>query len=440
MSLPPDTQRRLCAWLDDEMSIRAPDRLASDVLAATGRTPRRPAWRIPERWFPVPLTLRLAIVPRAVLYLVILTLLVALLGAGGLVVGSLHRAVVLPPLTGPARNGLIAYDSGGDIWVMNPDGTGQAQLTSSADVDIWPTWSTDGTHIAYWSWPSQALDDTSTRPLATQLDRLLASGDGSLVVMGADGSDPHLVLTGATLDAVNLYLSWSPDSRHLVASRLVGGSHTVTLLSADGTPPVDLVPGETPAWSPDGSLIAYRSSSAPSGVWVIRPDGKEARRVTTASGSGGAFYLSQWAPDGSAIVFYAGHDGAHDVWTVATNGDDEGPISTDFHDEYWPSWSPTGDWIVYSRVIQGLQNRPTFVLDDPKGSEERILEAIPQQMPGMLAVWSPDGTSLLGGDWQVGQAAFDLHVIRIPGVGDPEVTVIPIEDNVGQITWQRLAP
>src|SRR3954447_8887580 len=49
----------------------------------------------------------------------------------------------------PGQNGKIAFASGGDIWTMNPDGSGQVNLTNDAATQGSPSWSPDGTKIAY---------------------------------------------------------------------------------------------------------------------------------------------------------------------------------------------------------------------------------------------------------------------------------------------------
>src|SRR2546423_221533 len=54
-----------------------------------------------------------------------------------------------------APNGKIAFvrsafaGSPGDLWVMNPDGSGQTRLTSGAADDQWPSWSPDSTQLAF---------------------------------------------------------------------------------------------------------------------------------------------------------------------------------------------------------------------------------------------------------------------------------------------------
>ena len=133
-----DFDLSLTAWLDERAEPHAPPHLMEVVVARTTRTRPRPAWRIPERWIPVPLTLRLAVVPRVVLILLLLAAMLATAIAGAAIGGQLHwfNASPLLPSTGPAGNGLIAFDAGDDIWVVNPDGSDPRQLTSGPGLRI----------------------------------------------------------------------------------------------------------------------------------------------------------------------------------------------------------------------------------------------------------------------------------------------------------------
>ena len=49
----------------------------------------------------------------------------------------------------PGANGKIAFVRSGDIWTMNPGGTGQVNLTNSAENESSPAWSADGQQIAF---------------------------------------------------------------------------------------------------------------------------------------------------------------------------------------------------------------------------------------------------------------------------------------------------
>ena len=63
-----------------------------------------------------------------------------------------------------------------DIYVMNADGSGVARLTDSAASDVYPTWSPDGSQIAF-------LTDRT--------------GQWEIWVMNADGSDQHSLFDAA---------------------------------------------------------------------------------------------------------------------------------------------------------------------------------------------------------------------------------------------------
>src|SRR5207249_11725592 len=64
---------------------------------------------------------------------------------------SLHDA--LPISVFPAANGKIGYTTGGDIWTINPDGTGNANITNSAITESCALWAPNGGKIAFFREP-----------------------------------------------------------------------------------------------------------------------------------------------------------------------------------------------------------------------------------------------------------------------------------------------
>ncbi len=435
MTLPHDFDRTLAAWLDERAHPTAPPGLLDTVVAQSTRVRPRPAWRIRERWIPMPLTLRLAVVPRVVL-LLILALILALALAAGAVVGGrlpLLRATALAP-TGPAENGLVAWDAGGDIWVANPDGTDPHAITSGPNVDISPAFSPDGTHLAYWSLVnlSGSLVNTSGSPVTAELaSTLITASTAALTVVDSTGQSPVTLATGVHLDYLGLPASWAPDSRSLVyADR----GATMTIVSLDAPKRVLPQRGVSPTWSPDGSSIAYRGTDGVLGVWVMGADGIGARKVSSTLGSGFAYESPQWSPDGQRIAFFAGPDYGHAIWVVNTDGADQYAVSA-HSDEYWPYWSPDGRRIAFEQV--GISD----IIADPDGGNRVVLAVAPLASFSGSAptTWSPDGSAVLA---FLSEANGDLRpgVVLLDATGDPTRTVnIPTDTLWNSGSWQRVA-
>ncbi len=275
-------------------------------------------------------------------------------------------AVAAPAAHGAvAPNGQIAYvvnaestipfgpPTQQDIWVINADGTGAADLTATSEIDEFePAWSPDGTKIAY-------ISDSFTRTLS---------------VMNADGSGKTAVIDGASSP------SWGPDGTKIaylgtreglpnaiMIADLVAGTQTVVTEAAD----------MEPVWSPDGSKIAFvavrpESYPDPAGgepqigaqheIVVVNADGTGEVIVSAGSvGSDHATYLEEdrapaWSPDGSMLVFMSQAQnpaccGPWQLWGVNADGSGLTNLSADatVNDTY-PAWSPDGTSLVFTRT------------------------------------------------------------------------------------------
>lgn len=446
MSLPPDTQRRLSAWLDDEMSIRAPDHLASDVLAAAGRTPRRPAWRIPERWFPMPLTLRLAVVPRALIIILLLALLASALLAGGIIVGSVQRAVSPPPPTGLARNGLIAYADLGDIWLVDERGEQRQQLTSGTDADFTGVWSPDGTLLAFWS---VAWDGDPTRAESGQVGNL---GELSLKVVGLGDREPRTLVSGLSWSGLcGMDLAWAPDSSEIAFAHRVSDDdfvgRRIDVVSVDDGSVRQLVRnGVAPGWSPDGQTIGYADTdyrtdpdgarTQGGGVSVIAASGTDTPRPLSrapgavTSGGSCSFHAPHWSPDGERVAF---HDGRR-IWIAQADGSGEVLVTTQSQQELFPQWSPDGSRLLFTRASGP---RGVSVITDPDGTDESVLDDPATYW--LERYWSPDGTKVVAiADGWAGVVIQDATG-SAPPVLVPASTDYGLGD-FGRPSWQPLVP
>jgi dipeptidyl aminopeptidase/acylaminoacyl peptidase len=208
------------------------------------------------------------------------------------------------------------------IWLAAVDGSGSTRrLTFGGDRDGSPRWSPDGRWLAFAS----------------------ARGDdpAQLFVLPVDGPGESRRLTSLR-EAVE-QPAWSPDSTRLVFSarahdaaddeedqakrpprRLTrlqhrldhegwteGRTHDLHVVAIDGGDPTRITDGDFedgyPAWSPDGTAIAFISArhedwdlTTTSDVFTIPASGGEPTRLT---GTDGACVAPVWSPDGDRIAY-----------------------------------------------------------------------------------------------------------------------------------------
>jgi Tol biopolymer transport system component len=187
----------------------------------------------------------------------------------------------------------LAFVRDADIWVMDSSGRNQRRILKSKRGTFTPTWSADGATVFF------------------------LQEDG-IYRMRADGKVVRRVVKATCLDD----LSASPKGRDLAYVEWPSDSSPN---ECDGAPPSLRVsdlsgrnvrfPGgrwaESPAWSPDGTLLAFNSFDAvngpPFGIYIVGT-GQE-RRLTSRTGS------PTWSPRGTHIAFADG-----DLWIIRRDG------------------------------------------------------------------------------------------------------------------------
>jgi Tol biopolymer transport system component len=229
----------------------------------------------------------------------------------------------------------LVFAARGDIYSVNEDGSGIVRLTTDSADDFSPSWSADGTVIAFRS------------------DR---TGTDAIFLMNADGSNVRQWKLPGHPEG----LVWAPNGRKIAYS---GGARDdentngdIWVINADGTGYVRVSgrPGYTnefPSWSPDSRRIAYASTQAvradDHSLWIVNADGSRRRRLSPAGRH------SSWNPNGHGIVFArAGADGRRRLWLVSPNGKRRHRLSAVVAE--FPAWSPDGRRIAYAAVSGGI--------------------------------------------------------------------------------------
>ncbi|MDX6695754.1 MAG: TolB protein [Blastocatellia bacterium] len=260
---------------------------------------------------------------------------------------------------GGAQPRKLAFTFGGsgnsstEIYVVNSDGTGQTRLTNNGLDDRFPAWSPDGAQIIF----------ESNREGSTF----------NIYRMNADGSN-QIPITASTSPWSNFDPAWSPDGNRIafVSNRAGAGQADIWTMRADGNDALKLTTSQLydtgtinevygaslePAWSPDGSKIAFtsrRDGNFNLDIYVMNADGSSQTRLTTNAAEDRD---PTWSPDGSKIAFTSTRDGNHEIYVMNADGSNQVNV-TNFPNgnEAQPSWSQDGR-IAFMR----LENRNNSV-------------------------------------------------------------------------------
>ena len=301
-----------------------------------------------------------------------------------------------------------------ELWVMNPDGSGQRRLTRKAGGGggFAPVWSPDARRIAF-----VRIRRGAPRPRGGR------AINRDIYVMNADGSAERRLTNGP---AIELFPAWSPNGRKIAFTRgkIFVGDSDIYVMNADGSAQRRLTHGALqtflPAWSPDGRKIAFTGTSGgtrdvrKTNIYVINADGTGLRQLTQNPNA--SFPPSPaWSPDGRKIAFASDRNGDSDIYVMNADGSGQRRLTPG----YMAVWSPDG------RKIAFTDDGGVYVMN-PDGTGQRWLSRAAYDF---APFWSPDSRQIVFVYGRPRSAQhIEIYVANVDGSGARNLTRNPGDD------------
>src|SRR5262245_3773529 len=225
-----------------------------------------------------------------------------------------------------------------DIFVKLIDTGEPLRLTTNPAPDLNPVWSPDGRYIAF------------TRE---------GEGSGIYLVPALGGAERKLTSLFPNRPFHKLSLNYSPDGKYLAVADKTSATepYSIFLLTVETgekrpltSPPAGVVGDESPAFSPDGKILAFARmiSVGWKDIYLVPVTGGEPRRLTFDDEL--TIGLS-WTPDGREIVFSSRHSEGIHLWRVPITGGAPTRVAVYAQNLWYPTISPQGDRLAWTHGL-----------------------------------------------------------------------------------------
>ena len=245
-------------------------------------------------------------------------------------------AAIVLLLSGCSKNaehsGLIAFQSSRDgnfeIYVMNPDGSGQRRVTQAPSNDITPSLSPDDTSIVFAS------------------DR---SGNWEIYAVRAEGGEPRALTAG---QGANSAPSWVMEgTKILFVSTRDAINGELYLMNPDGSGierlTRDSLVKDTPVMTADGHMaLVTVTEHDRRGIAAVTVPGGQIRMLTSLGHNSMDPVIS---PDGTTIAFASSQSGQFQIYTMTVDGQNVRRLTKDSEVDVQPWWFPDGERILFAR-------------------------------------------------------------------------------------------
>ena len=264
-------------------------------------------------------------------------------------------------------------DGNFEIYVMDNDGGNPRRLTNNPAKDLAPSWSPDGKRIAFIS-DRDGHPDRAPGWFTDEIYVMDADGgnEQNLTNHPSDDRSPSWSPDGTRI-AFQSYRDNDRNHNIEIYVMAADGSNLQRLTN-------NLAADEDPAWSPDGKRIVF--SSAREGhfmdahknitdeIYVMDADGGNQQRLTENRNND---WDPVWSPDGQRIAFAADRKGDRvkfDIYVMDADGGNQQKLTNNRIIDWDPSWSPNGERIAF--VSTRDENSEIYVMDADGGNLQNL--------------------------------------------------------------------
>ena len=189
--------------------------------------------------------------------------------------------------------------------------------------------------------------------------------------------------------------AWSPDGTRLAfhAFSKTNAAWDIYVQNADGSGLTNLTDHRAddfePTWSPDGRQIAFLSDRDQSGkaeIYLMNADGTRPTRLTWHAATQSR---PAWSPDGRQIAFGSEKDGNPEIYVINLDGTGEKRLTNHPGGDGWPTWSPDGLQIAFTSDRDGAGD--IFVMSADGSNPLNLTSGSAWDSS---PAWSPDGSRI----------------------------------------------